>query len=44
MPVDSAGDLQGLMIGDVIGRHLNLKVLRDDRVIDVVAVPAELIE
>jgi S1-C subfamily serine protease len=40
--LESAGDLQRLMLGEAIGQPLTLKVLRDDDVIDVVVVPAEL--
>jgi len=32
-PLDSAGDLQRLMISDAIGRSLKLRVLREDKVI-----------
>jgi S1-C subfamily serine protease len=42
--MDSAGDLQRLMISDAIGRTITLRVLRGDTVIDVVATPAELVE
>ena len=43
-PVSTAGDLQRLMVGDAIGRTLELRVLRDDDVITITATPAELIE
>ena len=43
-PLDSAGDLQRLMINDAIGRTLRLRVLRDDRVIELTATPVELKE
>jgi S1-C subfamily serine protease len=41
-PVARAGDLQGHMIGVAIGRGLEIEVLRDDRLVRVTAVPAEL--
>jgi S1-C subfamily serine protease len=40
--VESAGDLQRLMIGDVIGRQLDVRVFRDGRLIQVELVPTEL--
>jgi S1-C subfamily serine protease len=40
--IDSAGDLQGRMLGEVIGRSLTLRVLRGDDVVELTAVPAEL--
>jgi S1-C subfamily serine protease len=43
-PMDSAGDLQRLMISDAIGRSITLRVVRDDNVIELVATPAELVE
>ena len=43
-PVENAGDLQRLMIGDAIGRSLTLRVVRGDDVITITATPAELIE
>ena len=42
VPLNSAGDLQRLMVGGAIGRSLHLRVLRGDAVVDVVAVPIEL--
>ena len=42
--IDSAGDLQGRMLGEVIGRSLTLRVLRGDDVVELTAVPAELSE
>jgi S1-C subfamily serine protease len=41
-PTEDAGDLQRLMRTDVIGRTLQLKVLRGDRVLTIEAVPTEL--
>jgi S1-C subfamily serine protease len=41
-PMDSAGDLQRLMISDAIGRTLNLRVLRGDKILELTATPAEL--
>src|SRR5205085_6345241 len=41
-PVARAGDLQSHMIGVAIGRGLEIEVLRDDRLVRVTAVPAEL--
>jgi S1-C subfamily serine protease len=43
-PLDSAGDLQRLMINDAIGRSIALRILRDDQVLDLVATPEELRE
>jgi S1-C subfamily serine protease len=39
---EGAGDLQRLMSSDAIGRPLNLRVLRGDKVLDLEVVPAEL--
>lgn len=41
-PVEQPGDLQRLMIGDVIGRRLSLRVARGAAVLDLAATPAEL--
>jgi S1-C subfamily serine protease len=41
-PTEDAGDLQRLMRTDVIGRTLQLRVLRGDRVLTIEAVPTEL--
>ncbi|MGH9205509.1 MAG: S1C family serine protease, partial [Acidimicrobiales bacterium] len=43
-PVETSGDLQRLMTSESVGRALRLRVLRDDRVIEVEVVPAELVE
>jgi S1-C subfamily serine protease len=43
-PLDSAGDLQRLMINDVIGRSIRLRILRNDDVLDLTAIPIELEE
>jgi S1-C subfamily serine protease len=40
--VTSAGDLQRLMVGELIGRRVGLTVLRGDRTIELSLVPAEL--
>jgi S1-C subfamily serine protease len=40
--VETAGDLQRLMVSDAIGRAVRVGVLRGDRVEDVDVVPAEL--
>ncbi len=42
--VESAGDLQKLMIGDAIGRAVVLRTLRDDRVVEIPVTPVELVE
>jgi S1-C subfamily serine protease len=42
-PVESANDLQRLMIGDAIGRLLALRVVRGDRVIHLDVTPTELV-
>jgi S1-C subfamily serine protease len=39
---EDAGDLQRLMTADAIGRTLRLRVLRDDQVLEIDAVPTEL--
>jgi hypothetical protein len=41
--VDSANDLQRLMIGDAIGRRLALRVVRGDRVLVLDVTPVELL-
>ncbi len=43
-PLENAGDLQRLMISDAIGRSHRLRVLRGDRIIELVVTPAELEE
>lgn len=40
--VESAGDLQRLMLGNVIGRPLAVRLLRDGTAVDAVVTPAEL--
>jgi len=42
--VETAGDLQKLMISDAIGKAVVLRILRDDRVVDVTVTPVELVE
>jgi S1-C subfamily serine protease len=42
--IDSAGDLQQLMIGEAIGRAIELRVLRGDEVVTLTAEPTELEE
>ena len=42
--VSSVHEAQRLMIGDAIGKPARLAVLRDDALIEIVAVPAELSE
>lgn len=42
--MDSAGDLQRLMISDAIGRTIALRILRGSEVLDLAATPAELSE
>lgn len=41
-PITSAQGLQRLMLADAIGRPLSLTVLRNDAMVDVIAVPTEL--
>jgi S1-C subfamily serine protease len=41
-PVEDAGDLQRLMVGEVIGRPFHLRVVRDGRLLELVALPGEL--
>lgn len=43
-PIESAGDLQRLMITDAIGRPSVLRVLRGDEVLELSATPTELVE
>ena len=43
-PIEDAGDLQRIMIGDAIGRRVTLRVLRGSEVLRLEAVPAELVE
>jgi len=43
-PLENAGDLQRLMIGEVIGRPQVVRVLRDDRIVELQVIPAELKE
>jgi S1-C subfamily serine protease len=42
--VETAGDLQKLMIGDAIGKAVVLRILRDDRVLEITVTPVELVE
>ncbi|HLX77594.1 MAG TPA: trypsin-like peptidase domain-containing protein [Acidimicrobiales bacterium] len=41
-PIEDAGDLQRLMVGEAIGKQLELRVLRGDEVIALGIVPVEL--
>ena len=41
-PLDSAGDLQRLMLNDVIGRAVVLRILRGDQVLELEVIPIEL--
>jgi len=41
-PITSAQSLQKLMLADAIGRPLTLTALRNEALVDVVAVPTEL--
>jgi S1-C subfamily serine protease len=41
-PVSSAGDLQRLMLGNAIGRHMTLRVIREGRGVDLGVTPVEL--
>jgi S1-C subfamily serine protease len=40
--IEDAGDLQRLMVGDVIGKSLAVRALRGDEVIELTVVPVEL--
>jgi S1-C subfamily serine protease len=40
--IEDAGDLQRLMVGDVIGQSLAVRALRGDEVIELTVVPVEL--
>jgi S1-C subfamily serine protease len=42
-PVQSVGDLQRQMVSELIGRDTRLTVLRDERVLELPLVPAELV-
>jgi S1-C subfamily serine protease len=44
VPMDSAGDLQRLMISDAIGRTVTLRIVRGDHVLELEATPAELVD
>jgi S1-C subfamily serine protease len=41
-PVETAGDVQRLMVGDLIGRSVSARVVRSGQVLDLEVVPAEL--
>lgn len=41
-PVETAGDVQRLMVGDLIGRSVRARILRGGRALDLDVVPAEL--
>ena len=41
-PVEDAGDLQRLMVGEAIGRPFRLRVVREGRLLELVALPGEL--
>jgi S1-C subfamily serine protease len=43
-PVEQAGDLQRLMISEVIGRRITIRVVRNGDLLDLTAQPAELVE
>lgn len=43
VPVSDAGDLQRLMVGDLIGKEVSITVLRAGKVLTVRAAPAELV-
>jgi S1-C subfamily serine protease len=42
-PVQSVGDLQRQMVSELIGRDTRLTVVRDERVLELPLVPAELV-
>jgi S1-C subfamily serine protease len=42
-PVSTSGDLQRLMVEDAIGRSMELTVARNGALVDVIAVPRELV-
>jgi S1-C subfamily serine protease len=42
MPVEEAGDLQRLMVGDLIGRSVTMRIYRNGALQDLGAVPIEL--
>jgi S1-C subfamily serine protease len=42
-PVSTSGDLQRLMVEDAIGRSMELTVVRNGALVDVIAVPRELV-
>jgi S1-C subfamily serine protease len=43
-PLGDAGSLQRLMLGDAIGRRVEITVLRNGALVDVVAEPTELVD
>src|SRR4029450_5863933 len=43
-PVKDSGDLQRMVMDNVIGRQVQIRVFRDGRIMSVPVVPAELVE
>jgi S1-C subfamily serine protease len=43
-PVKDSGDLQRIVMDNVIGRQVQVRVFRDGRILSVPVVPAELTE
>jgi S1-C subfamily serine protease len=41
-PIEDAGDLQRLMVGEAVGRPMALRALRRNRVVDLTVTPVEL--
>ena len=44
VPIEQAGDLQRLMIGDVIGSQVTIRIVRNGELMELTAWPAELVE
>jgi S1-C subfamily serine protease len=42
-PIEGVGDLQRLLVGDLVGRRVGLRVARGNRVIDLPLTPTELV-
>ena len=43
-PIEQAGDLQRVMISEVIGRQVTIRVVRNGELVELTAEPAELLE
>ena len=41
-PIEGVGDLQRVLVGELVGRHVGLRIARGDRVLDLPLTPTEL--